>query len=155
MARAGSEKSRRDNFETYYKAHPEKLKGKSVDEAYAAMRRQAERDTRGGATPGDKYFVGPVARRVAAKSNANPSPTTPRRRGNPMTMDNTNPLAGIKNPLAYRDGKTPYQRMNSKLDQVGKAINGRAQTTVDKAHNDIAGKIKAVERRVRRKYAKF
>lgn len=30
---------RREAFEAYYKANPDKLKGKTVDEAYAAMRR--------------------------------------------------------------------------------------------------------------------
>ncbi len=33
--------SRKENFWAYYKANPDKLKGKSIDEAYAAMRRNA------------------------------------------------------------------------------------------------------------------
>ena len=35
--------SRKDNFFAYYKANPDKLKGKSVQEAYEAMRREAGR----------------------------------------------------------------------------------------------------------------
>lgn len=42
--------SRRAAFDAYYKANPDKLKGKTLDEAFSAMRREAARK---GLKPGD------------------------------------------------------------------------------------------------------
>jgi hypothetical protein len=38
--------ARRQAFESYYKSHPEKLKGKTTDQAYEAMQREATRQSR-------------------------------------------------------------------------------------------------------------
>lgn len=125
----GNGGSRKADFYKYYRANPDKLKGKSIDEAYAAMRRNVQTRTnfntklnnRTGGTQDDGRTAA-IQRRIAKKN------------GNPMTMENTNPLSGIKNPLASRNGKTPWQRLNAKID----SFNGSAQEHLDAVHNKMA-----------------
>lgn len=61
-------KTRKDAFEAYYRANPEKLKGKTVDEAYAAMRREAGRKRLANRSAGNDSIQNAIARRVEKKT---------------------------------------------------------------------------------------
>lgn len=125
-------KTRRGNFEAYYKANPDKLKGKSIDEAYAAMQRESGRIQSATANSNrhSSERAAAIQRRLKSSND------------NPMTMANTNPFAGMPNPLAAgKDGSTPYQRLNKNLSSMNKSL----QSAVDKnplAHmgNPLANK---------------
>lgn len=63
--------NRKAAFEAYYKANPEKLKGKSIDEAYAAMRRNvvATGNRAGKSSAGDDRIKNAIARRMEARGS--------------------------------------------------------------------------------------
>lgn len=117
--------NRRANFDAFYKANPDKLKGKTVDEAFAAMQRESgriqQRTKNSDRHSSDRQAA--IQRRLKSSND------------NPMTMKNTNPLSGVSNPLANKNGQTPWQRLNKKIDNV----NLPGQSTLNSAHNKLAG----------------
>jgi hypothetical protein len=134
-------KTRRDNFNAYYKANPDKLKGKSLDEAYAAMQRESGRIQQR-TNNSNKHSFDPQSRAAAIQRRIQNNKDS---NDNPMTMKNTNPLSGVKNPLAIKNGKTPWQRLNGEINNAANAFNKNAQTTINKnplAHmgNPLANK---------------
>lgn len=109
-------RTRREKFDWYYSQHPDKLNGKSLDEAWAGMRREVERKQRGGVRPADKGFVGPRM----------PFPNAPNRDANGK------PTPQMSNAVKRRVTKTRPRNngdvVDEKIASVFKKIKGGRKT---------------------------
>lgn len=133
----GNSRTRRQAFDAYYKSNPSKLKGKSLDEAYAAMQRQAtrnsaaDRETNHGLNPKLAGRQQAIQRRIqqtaeGSDQNSRKPVRTPGRSDlhYPVNknLDKTTGRPGIPNPFSQKDGKTPWQRLNGELSNMNKNL---------------------------------
>ena len=85
--------NRRANFDKYYKAHPEKLGGRSLDAAYAAMQRESTRQNVSSGQRQGPAMNSAIAGRQAAIQRRIQNNATPKKQStnNPATLENTIP----------------------------------------------------------------
>lgn len=138
--------ARRKAFDAHYSANPSELKGKTLDEAYAAMRREVDRrgrmDTRNGSIGKVRRGGDAVTRRISARSVVTEQPDRHATIGRGLGKVNV-PIPNTKVGVGTRRG------FNA-IKNAGRSFDNRAQETVDKAHNDLAGKLGPIERRIKK-----